>query len=96
MHRYILSRGAIKSLRRTPKDRVDQIMRALDGLAATEKPIEHHNVTAMKGEWLGLYRIRIGSYRAVFTVNPDPDAVAESEILLLSVEAIGTRGGIYG
>ena len=94
MHRCILSRGAMKSLRRIPKARVEQIMKAFDGLAATENLVEHRNVTAMKGDWLGLYRIRIGSYRAFFEVNPDPKATPQEKLLLLSIESIGSRGGI--
>ncbi len=47
MHRYVLSRGAVKSMRPIPKPRVKQIFAALDELAATEKPTEHRNVKAM-------------------------------------------------
>ena len=96
MHRYVLSRGAMKSLRRIPKDRVEQIFVALDELAATEHPAEHHNVKAMKGSWHGMHRLRIGSYRAVFASNPDPASPLDEKLLLISVEAIGKRGGIYG
>lgn len=96
MHRYQLSRGAIKSMRRMPKDRVNQIFQSLDGLAATKKPTEHRNVTAMKGEWHGMYRLRIGSYRAIFEISPDPGVEGETEMLLISVESVGRRGSIYG
>jgi len=96
MHRYQLSRGAMKSMRRMPQNRVKQIFESLDGLAATKKPMEHRNVTAMKGEWNGMYRLRIGSYRAIFEIMPDPTAEATSQILLISVEAVGGRGSVYG
>ena len=96
MHRYQLSRAAMKSMRRIPKNRLKQIFHSLDDLAATEKPTEHHNVTVMKGEWLGMYRMRIGSYRAIFEVIPDPEIEDETQMLLISVESVGSRGSIYG
>jgi len=96
MHRYQLSRAAMKSMRRIPKNRLKQIFHSLDDLAATEKPIEHHHVTAMKGEWQGMYRMRIGSYRAIFEVIPDPELENETQMLLISVESVGSRGSIYG
>ena len=96
MHRYNLSRNAVKSLRRIDRSRVEQIFAALDELAATTNPAEHRNVKAMKGDWQGMHRLRIGSYRAIFAMNPDPKAKAEEKLLLLSVEVIGARGGIYG
>lgn len=96
MHRYTLSRNAMKSLRRIDKSRVGQIFAALDELAATENPAEHRNVKAMKGDWKGMHRLRIGSYRAIFAMNPDPEAGPGEKLLLLSVEVIGARGGIYG
>ena len=96
MHRYQLSRGTMKSMRRIPQNRVKQIFESLDDLASTEKPTEHHNVTAMKGEWHGMYRLRIGSYRAIFEISPDPDVEGETQMLLISIESVGGRGGIYG
>ncbi|WP_206018794.1 type II toxin-antitoxin system RelE family toxin [Rubritalea profundi] len=49
----------------------------------------------MKGDWLGSYRLRIGGYRAIFGLNPDPEAKPEQKLLLISVAVIGSRGGIY-
>ncbi|MCF6313122.1 MAG: hypothetical protein L3J39_11780 [Verrucomicrobiales bacterium] len=86
----------MKSMRRIPKPRVEQIMAAFDELVTAENPAEHRNVKAMKGDWQGMYRIRIGEYRAIFEMNPDPMAKDEDKLLLLSVEAVGIRGGIYG
>ncbi len=96
MHRYILSRSALKSIRPIPKPRAKQIIAAFDEPVSTEKPAEHRNVKAMKGTWSGMYRIRIGEYRALFEIIPDPDSKPEHKLLLLSIEAIRTRSGIYG
>tara|TARA_B110000879_G_scaffold67735_1_gene94816 strand:+ start:788 stop:937 length:150 start_codon:yes stop_codon:yes gene_type:complete len=49
----------------------------------------------MKAEWAGHYRLRIGSYRAIFSLNEDSEAPLEEQLLLISIEAVGSRGGIY-
>jgi hypothetical protein len=54
MHRYILSRGAMKSLRRIPKARVEQIFEVFEELAEMKNPAEHHNTKEMKGSWRAL------------------------------------------
>jgi mRNA-degrading endonuclease RelE of RelBE toxin-antitoxin system len=99
MHRLELARRALRSLRRIPQDRARSIFAALDELAALPDPSTHPNVKAMKGDWKGCLRIRIGSYRAVFQLSDDP--LAESEVeandkpRLISVLVVGPRGDIY-
>ena len=83
-------------MRRIPRNRVKQIFQSLDDLVATKPPTDHHNVTAMKGEWHGMYRLRIGSYRAIFKIRPDPVVDGATQMLLISVESVGGRGDIYG
>ena len=93
MHRIEFSRGALKSLRKFPKDRAKQILVALEELASTDDPSAHHNVKAMKGTWSGLWRLRVGGYRVIFALSPVEKG--EDELMLLLVEAIGTRGDTY-
>jgi mRNA interferase RelE/StbE len=95
MHRVEITRRALRSMRRIPKDRTGKILAALEELRALEDPGSHHNVKAMKGDWVGFSRMRIGSYRAVFEINPDPKAEEEGKLLLISVVAIGSRGDVY-
>ncbi|GEM_PF-395033 len=71
MHRLELARRALRSLRRIPQDRARSIFAALDELAALPDP-STHPVKAMKGDWKGCLRIRIGAYRAVFQLSDDP------------------------
>lgn len=94
MHRLEITRRALRSLRRIPKDRTQKILAALEGLRSLEDPGSHHNVKAMKGDWAGFSRMRIGSYRAIFEVNLGSED-AEDKLLLISVVAIGPRGDIY-
>jgi mRNA-degrading endonuclease RelE of RelBE toxin-antitoxin system len=95
MHRLRYSRSAIRSMRKIAKSRTSQIMDALEALAEMENPTSHHNVKAMKGDWAGSWRMRIGSYRAIFKVNPDPEAVSSEKLLLINVAEVGSRGDIY-
>lgn len=58
-------------------------------------PTLHQNLKAMKGGWKGNWRMRIGSYRAILTINPDPATGSDQRLLLILVEAVGPRGEIY-
>jgi len=95
MHRLELTRGALRAMRRIPQDRVRQIFGALEELAVLPDPTTHQNVKAMKGDWQGSWRMRIGSYRAIFAVVPDPERETGEGLLLILVQAVGSRGDIY-
>jgi mRNA interferase RelE/StbE len=90
MHRVQFHRRAAKALRNLPADRQSQILQAIQDLAATPDPAVHHNVKAMKGQWEGRYRLRVGDYRVIFILLPDETG------LTIFVTDIGPRGGIYG
>lgn len=49
----------------------------------------------MKGDWLGSWRMRIGSYRAIFAIVPDLERESDEGLLLILVQAIGPRGDVY-
>ena len=94
MHRYELSTKVVRAMKRMPKDRVEKIMAAFDELVRHEEPARHHNVKLMSGDWSGYYRLRIGSYRAIFGMSHD-ELTGETKLLLLTVIAVGTRQSIY-
>jgi len=99
MHRLEFSRRAMRSLRRIPQDRTRGIFAAFEELAALSDPTTHVNVKAMKGDWKGCLRIRIGSYRAIFQLADDPLSGSEADsvdkLLLITVLVVGPRGNIY-
>ncbi|MCW1884380.1 type II toxin-antitoxin system RelE/ParE family toxin [Luteolibacter flavescens] len=95
MHRIELTRSAVRSLRRIPQDRVRQIFGAFEELAALPDPTSHQHVKAMKGDWAGSWRMRIGSYRAIFAIAPDPELAPGAGFLLILIQAVGPRGDIY-
>lgn len=93
MHRLEFTRRALQSMRPIPQDRVRQIIGALEELAAMTHPIPHRNLKAMKGDWEGSWRMRVGSYRVILSMQPDP--AQAGGVLLILVTAVGPRGDIY-
>lgn len=74
--------SAAKALARIDASDRERLVRAIDDLATNP-----HVGTALKGEWNGLRRIRIGVYRIVFEVqNAD---------LVVLVVRIGHRSRVY-
>lgn len=80
----VLTRAATRALRRTPPATEDLIRNKLRQYA-TDPDTLTNNVKALKGEG-DRYRLRIGDWRAVFTIEADR----------IIVHAIGPRGSIYG
>ncbi len=95
MHRLALTRHALRAMRRIPQDRTRQIFDTLEELLVMPDPSTHQNLKAMKGDWRGCWRMCIGSYRAILTINPDSEAKLGEQVLLNLVEAVGPRGDIY-
>ncbi len=62
-----------------------KIARCLEQLEQT--PLIHPNVKALKGDYLGCYRYRIGDYRVVYSVD--------DKIIRVFVMAIAHRSEVY-
>jgi mRNA interferase RelE/StbE len=62
-----------------------KIARCLEQLEQT--PLLHPNVKALKGDYLGYYRYRIGDYRVVYSVD--------DKIVQVFVLAIAHRSEVY-
>ena len=87
----MLHRHAARYLERMPADRQAQMKTALRAVAALNDLAGHPNISPMSGEWKGCYRLRVGSYRAIFqwlTSPEEPDGIME-------VLIIGPRGDVY-
>jgi mRNA-degrading endonuclease RelE of RelBE toxin-antitoxin system len=61
-----LTPDAEKNLRDLPADARRRIARALDQMAVD--PFQA-NTTALRGEWRGVFRIRVGPYPILFTAD---------------------------
>jgi mRNA interferase RelE/StbE len=77
-----VSAGAEKDLRRLPRDRRAHVERAMDEM---ERDPFAGDVKPLKGpQWKGRFRMRIGDYRIIFTVNHGARLVWISAILTRS------------
>ena len=75
--------AARKALDRLPKDVRKRIFARIDALAENPRPHGVEKLTAP----VDLYRIRIGSYRVIFTIQDD--------VLLVVIVKIAPRGDVY-
>lgn len=82
--RVAFTRAAEKSLLRLPIDRQRQILARIEAVADDPDNRQFH-VEPLAGS--DLFRLRVGSYRVLFTRN-DPRGI-------LTVELIRTRGDVY-
>ena len=76
--------SAQKQLAALPQEDRARIVSAIVALQQNPRP---DGVKKLKGQQAGLYRIRIGSYRVIYSIN-DKD-------LYVLVVWIGQRGGAY-
>jgi mRNA interferase RelE/StbE len=76
--------NARKQLLKLPTQDQTRIAEALIELRTAPRP---DGVKKLKGKQSGLYRIRVGSYRVIYSIN--------DKIVYVSVIWIGQRGGAY-
>ena len=75
---FLLARRAERSLRSIPARDRTRINAALNGMR--EDPFAG-DVTALKGEYQGLFRRRVGSWRVIFELDPERRVVLVHDIL---------------
>lgn len=81
--KYKLDGGAVKDLRRLPKEVIERIIKKLDYFVASGTPLKF--AKPLKDFSIGEYRFRVGDYRVVFDVEGD----------VVVVLAVGHRREIY-
>lgn len=72
------------ALRRLDKTTANRIVEKFRWLAANAETVQH---VALKGQWIGYYRLRIGDYRAIYRLEHDNR--------LIVVALIGHRREVY-
>lgn len=82
-YHVVLSKTAEKNLYKLPAQSIGKIISALKDLETEPRPI---GCKKLKG-FTNLWRIRIGTYRAIYSI--------EDVILLVDVREIGHRKDIY-
>lgn len=73
-----LGRAAQRALRAMPTRDRERIIRALDDMKTD--PLAG-DITALRGEYSGLYRRRVGSWRIIFALKTDRRAVLVGDIV---------------
>lgn len=84
--RVDFSEEALADLKRIDRSEAQRIMRYLDSVGKLDNP--RLRGKALTGNLSGLWRYRIGDYRAI--------CIIEDEVLLVTVLRIGHRRDIYG
>jgi mRNA interferase RelE/StbE len=84
MYSISIKSSALKELSKLPKATVKKAEKAIDGLAHNPRP---DGVKKLKASEEDLYRIRIGDYRIIYSI--------EDEIKIVDILKIGHRKDIY-
>ena len=79
-YKIVFEKPAVKFLQKQPKDQQERLLKAIRRLP------EIGDIKAMQGHE-NLYRLRVGSYRVLYTI--------ENDILTVRVLDIGNRGDVY-
>ena len=84
MYELEITRRAQRDFRRLPREQQQRIWKAIQALAVHPRPL---GCKRLAGED-ALYRIRVGSYRVLYTVEDAPDSV-------VVVYYMGPRRSVY-
>ena len=83
-YKPIFSEEALKSLRKLDKFIVQQILKKISDLCSNAQNL---NIKKLKSTKYNLYRLRVGVYRVIYTI--------ENKALTIHIVAIGHRKDIY-
>ena len=84
MYTISIKPSALKEINKLPTPTIKKIGKAIDGLSKNPRP---DGVKKLKGSDEELYRIRIGDYRIVYSI--------EDEIKIIDILKVGHRKDIY-
>jgi mRNA interferase RelE/StbE len=82
MYQLVIDRFAQKQLEKIPPPHFNRIVKAINGLGSDPRPPGYKKLSGRPG-----YRIRIGDYRVIYTI--------EDKVLSVFVIDIGHRKDIY-
>lgn len=84
MYKIIISESALKQLHKLQKSAVKRIQLSVENLSENPRP---PGVKKLKGNDEDLYRIRVGDYRVVYSID--------DEIKIVDIRKVGHRKDIY-
>lgn len=79
-YKIVIEKPAMKFLLKQPQAQRERLLRAIHGLP------DNGDIKPMSGHE-NLYRLRVGSYRVIYTI--------EGDLLIVRVLTIGNRGDVY-
>jgi len=79
-YRIVIEKPAMKFLQKQPQAQRERLLRAIQSLP------DNGDIKPMSGHE-NLYRLRVGSYRVIYTI--------EGDLLIVRVLTIGNRGDVY-
>ena len=79
-YRIVIEKPAMKFLQKQPQAQRERLLRAIKGLP------DNGDIKPMSGHE-NLYRLRVGSFRVIYTI--------EGDLLIVRVLTIGNRGDVY-
>jgi len=85
-YKLLFLKEAVEEFKRLDKA-VQRIIKEKLELLAQNPQALRNNIKPLKGEYKGLYRLRVGNYRVIYKVDNDQ--------LIILVIRIGHRGNIY-
>ena len=84
MYQITIKREALKELQLLPKNAVSNISASIDALSDNPRPV---GCKKLKGGAENLWRIRIGDYRVIYSID--------DVVLIVGIRRIGHRKNIY-
>lgn len=84
MYRVIIEKKAAKAIKELPEEIISRMISAIDALK--ENPVPKGSLK-LKGRFKNGYRLRVGDYRLLYTIN-----VGQKEV---SIFQVGHRREIY-
>ena len=82
-YRVLVQKTAQKVIDRLPRDLLQRVAAAIDGLASDPRPIGCKKLVGKYDH----YRVRVGDWRITYTIQDD--------ILVITVVEVAPRGGAY-
>ena len=79
-YKIVYDKPAVKFLKKQPQDKRQWIMNAIHKLP------DEGDIKPLMG-YTGIYRLRVGSYRVIYSI--------EHDVLTVKILDIGSRGDIY-
>jgi len=83
LYKIVVSKSAIKELRKLPKLANNKIIKAVLELSVNPRPSKAKKLKGNSENW----RIRIGNYRVVYSID--------DKILIVDIRKVGHRKDIY-